>query len=236
VHFDRLHRDEERLSDLLVAHPVGRQLRHAPIARGERVRGPVRRILRGLAGGGDLLVRRDLGLALQDQRSARRKDTRRRHHRSPLTQHDSLVVRLGRPRAPPVCARMGKATTSSAIHTAPAGPSARSPTGVDDPRRLEPDPSRQLSRVVAGSVSVQLVVDGVYTRCTGLEEHLTRPRRTARGLDTDNASPARRWRPAPRNHRRSFSNRPSKTGDASLSVEHRPRESRASASGRVHSG
>jgi hypothetical protein len=37
MHFDRLDRDEERLRDLLVTHPVGRELRHAPLARGERV-------------------------------------------------------------------------------------------------------------------------------------------------------------------------------------------------------
>jgi hypothetical protein len=37
VHLDRLDRDEERLRDLFVGHPVGRELCHAPLAGCERV-------------------------------------------------------------------------------------------------------------------------------------------------------------------------------------------------------
>ena len=57
MHLDRLDRDEERLRDLLVGHPVGRQLSHA-LARSWSVRqarsgGP---FVAG-TGGGDLVVR-----------------------------------------------------------------------------------------------------------------------------------------------------------------------------------
>src|SRR5262245_60547491 len=57
VHLDRLDRDEERLRDLLVTHPVGRQLCHAPLARGQCVKPRLEDLSRPRAGGGDLLVR-----------------------------------------------------------------------------------------------------------------------------------------------------------------------------------
>ena len=57
VHLDRLDRDEERLRDLLVAHPVGCELCHAPLARGERVEPGLEDLSRPRAGGGDLVVR-----------------------------------------------------------------------------------------------------------------------------------------------------------------------------------
>ena len=57
VHLDRLDRDEERLRDLLVAHPVGRQLCHAPLARGQCVEPRLEDLSRPRAGGGDFLVR-----------------------------------------------------------------------------------------------------------------------------------------------------------------------------------
>ena len=57
MHLDRLDRDEERLRDLLVAHPVGRELCHAPLARGERVEPRLEDLARSRTGGGDLFVR-----------------------------------------------------------------------------------------------------------------------------------------------------------------------------------
>src|SRR5262249_61003564 len=57
VHLDRLDRDEERLRDLLVAHPLGCQLCHAPLARGEYVEPRLEDLARPRTGGGDLVVR-----------------------------------------------------------------------------------------------------------------------------------------------------------------------------------
>ena len=60
MHLDRLDRDEQRLRDLLCAHPVGGQLHHPPLARGERVQPGPQGLPRPGTGGGDLLA---LGLA-----------------------------------------------------------------------------------------------------------------------------------------------------------------------------
>jgi hypothetical protein len=57
VHLDGLDRDEERLRALLVAHPLSRQLRHAPLAGGERVEPRLEDLPRPRTGGGDLFVR-----------------------------------------------------------------------------------------------------------------------------------------------------------------------------------
>jgi hypothetical protein len=56
VHLDRLDRDEQRLRDLLVAHPIGRQLSHAPLARGQGVKPGLEDLARPGTGGGDLVV------------------------------------------------------------------------------------------------------------------------------------------------------------------------------------
>src|SRR5262249_59038707 len=57
MHLDSLDRDEERLRDLLVAHPVCCELCHAPLARGERVEPRPEDLSRPRTGGGDLAVR-----------------------------------------------------------------------------------------------------------------------------------------------------------------------------------
>jgi tetratricopeptide (TPR) repeat protein len=57
VHLDRLDSDEERLCDLLVAHPVGRELCHALLARGECVESRLQHLSRSRTGCGDLFVR-----------------------------------------------------------------------------------------------------------------------------------------------------------------------------------
>ena len=54
---DRLDRDEQRLRDGLVAHPIGCELCHAPLARGECVQPRLEDLPRFGTGGGDLVVR-----------------------------------------------------------------------------------------------------------------------------------------------------------------------------------
>ena len=57
MHLDGLDRDEERLRDLLVAHAVGRELCHAPLAGGECVEPSLDDLSRSRTGGGYLFVR-----------------------------------------------------------------------------------------------------------------------------------------------------------------------------------
>src|SRR5262249_47548563 len=56
VHLDGLDRDEERLRDLLVAHPLGCELCNAPLACGERVEPRLKDFSRPPTGGGNLFV------------------------------------------------------------------------------------------------------------------------------------------------------------------------------------
>ena len=57
VHLDRLDRDEERLRDVPVALPVGGELCHAPLARGECIEPRLDNVPRSRTGGRDLIVR-----------------------------------------------------------------------------------------------------------------------------------------------------------------------------------
>jgi hypothetical protein len=57
VHLDPFDRDEQRLRDVLVAHPVGGELCHAPLTRGERVEPCLDDVPRSRTGGRELFVR-----------------------------------------------------------------------------------------------------------------------------------------------------------------------------------
>jgi len=57
VHLNRLHRDEERLSDLSVAQLFGSQLSDAPLARRQRIEPGQKNLARTGTGRGQLVVR-----------------------------------------------------------------------------------------------------------------------------------------------------------------------------------